>query len=758
MLKQTMRLMMLPAAAAVLVACGGGGGSPTASLNSFGGTAAVGAPLRAATIEVFDLQGQRIAQTQTDESGKYQIQLPSGAQGPFIIKAIYADEALFSVYSGQGGVANISHLTDAVTAILSPSGAADGFVLNAGRASDLAPAKIAEAMAKIQAAVSPVTSAISDIPSGANFLNSAFEANGTGIDRLLDAATVSVTSSSQNNQGASNISVGFNVGQGGNQLNSANFVNFTSTQSQNDIQNAVRNFSFTSSQLPPSNIGTLYNDLIDRLNSCYAIPRGSRTQGNEVVNPICKSVFYQARPELYKDGGFNVRERFVSLFESTRQIRFSPTFSPIIMQDFVGNNPSGRALVAAKGEDDLGNYSYNRFYVKKYTLNGREVLGVEGDQNPFEFFVNAENEHRTFVNSSLDLDFLQSQFALILRPTSNQLPLITAAVVEGPAGKFLMAPVVGRDSFRICNFISETPAEIRTRPINCTKAPLLIYASQFVNPGARPRGVNTPLDFDFIKRDFLKALDSDGNPFSDFSIRSIPNGALWKATVYDRNGGKTEIFTRNTGRPMDSTELTGADGPMNRAAKFSKLTMAEDNSSSRVVDFNVPRPLRANAGMPAFSSSRPRTTDLITNRTPAWAPMVGGFKFEWTVTPGQIPPFVTFLSGQVPFEWTGPYISNSVERQPFEELKRFSTGSRNTEIFCSPTGSLSNPEDKSCDVNLNSENNPVDYIRQNGNFVFNPGAWMTSTSLISRDQQQRSIIRVYNWFIPTAGGPSNFIE
>jgi hypothetical protein len=764
MLKQAMRLILLPAAAAVLVACGGGGGSPTASLNSFGGTAAVGAPLRAATIEVFDLQGQRIAQTQTDESGKYQIQLPSGAQGPFIIKAIYADEALFSVYSGQGGVANISHLTDAVTAMLSPSGASDGFMSGTPSSALLSDAKVSEAIAKLNAAISPAKNAISDLPANANFMSTAFDANGTGIDRLLDTASVTVTAKNLNNQNAANIGVAFNVAQGLNTMNATRFVAFDSTQSASAIQARAAGLSISASQLPPTGIGQMYNDLLDRLNACYAIPLAQRVSGDTITHQNCKDVFFNSDPSQYKDGGFNVRQRFTSLFSSPGPVRFTPTLSPIVAQDLQGPQSSGTALVANKGEDSLGNFAYNRFYVKKFSLNGRDVLGVVGDQNDFEFYVNSENDHRSFPMSSIDLDLLQSQFALIVRLPSAARVTATAAVVEGPGGRFLMRPVNGRDNFQLCRQLADnevTPTSITlAETCSSTKPPLLVYASRFVNQqvarssSARPN-IQSPLEFDYINNDFF-VVKRGAALMTDDEIREIPNGASWKATVYFSNNTTKDLFTHNVSRPMTTGELLGADSPINRAARLTNMTISEGPTvAPRTVDFSAPRPLLPNIGIPAWAQRNQDTYNRFNlSHVPVWAPLDGGFQFRWSVAQGQIPPFILFMSGQVNIDWEGrdlPATINNVNKpiQPMEDQVRFAVGRREATLFCTPTPFITTPNDESCDLDLATNS----YYRDaNNQFRYNPGARMTSTSLISRDQQQRSIIRGYQWFIPTAGG------
>jgi hypothetical protein len=457
------------------------------------------------------------------------------------------------------------------------------------------------------------------------------------------------------------------------------------------------------------------------------------------------------------------------MFTAPGPIRFASTLSPIIAQDLQGAQSTGTALVASKGEDNLGNFAYNRFYVKKFTLNGRDVLGVVGDQNEYEFYVNSENEHRAFPMSTLDLDLVQSQFALILRLPASARVNATAAVVEGPGGRFLMAPQTGRDNFSLCRQLADneaTPASYGQAPTCTNKPPLLVYAARFVNQQVSRSSsvvpdVQSPLEFDYINTDFF-VVKRNGALLPDSEIANIPNGATWKATVYFSNGPNKEMFTHNTSRPMTTDELMGADSPINRGAKLTNMTMAEGvGVAARTVDFSSNTPLRPNVGIPVWAQ---RNSDAYKRGqdqyTPAWAPVEGGFQFRWAVSQGQIAPFILFMSGQVRIDWQGrdlPTTIGGVSKpvQPMEDSVRFGVGRRDITLFCTPTPFITTPSDESCDLDLDTNT----YSRDaNDQYRYNPGARMTSTSLISRDQQQRSIIRGYQWFIPTAGGPGNYVQ
>ena len=100
MLKQTMKLVLLPAAAAVLVACGGGGGGvPGSVATSIMGTAATGAPIANAKVYIVDSLGRTpagqdesagTALVTTDANGQYALTsaMLNGLTGPFMVRIV----------------------------------------------------------------------------------------------------------------------------------------------------------------------------------------------------------------------------------------------------------------------------------------------------------------------------------------------------------------------------------------------------------------------------------------------------------------------------------------------------------------------------------------------------------------------------------------------------------------------------------------------------------------------------------------------
>ena len=115
-----MRNSWIPFVLAFLVAsCGGGGGSNTPRPSSISGTAATGAPLANAGVEVKCLQGS--ASGTTDATGKFTLSV-TGAQAPCLLKASGQGVELVSVFAASDGTANITSLTHLLTAQLLRAG------------------------------------------------------------------------------------------------------------------------------------------------------------------------------------------------------------------------------------------------------------------------------------------------------------------------------------------------------------------------------------------------------------------------------------------------------------------------------------------------------------------------------------------------------------------------------------------------------------------------------------------------------------
>jgi hypothetical protein len=213
----TLKLLVSPAArigacalsliaSAILAGCGGGGGSSTATggtgggagggvaaPTSLSGTVAAGSPMLNATVSVKGANG--VSQTATaGADGSYSGLSLDGLTAPFRIQACgLVDGNYICYYSvvNSAGTANVTPLTHASVSLALGADAAAMFDAG-GVAPDLAAldAKqllLKEKLAAILAGVSLDTRSL-------DFATSAFAANRTGMDKLLDAVKITTGS------------------------------------------------------------------------------------------------------------------------------------------------------------------------------------------------------------------------------------------------------------------------------------------------------------------------------------------------------------------------------------------------------------------------------------------------------------------------------------------------------------------------------------------------------------------------------------
>lgn len=215
MLKQAMRLMLLPAAAAVLVACGGGGGSNVAT--SISGSAATGAPIANAKVYVVDSAGRvpagqdeaaGTALVTTDANGQYTLTsaMLTGLTGPFMVRVVgqmltesgdMGPAVFHAVTAGSGATTvNLTPLTEAHAALA--LGAQPSLAYGSSSAMQaVTTTRLAEANTTLLSALSSVA----DFSANPNFVSDPLDAtpgaantgNARKHDATLDQLSVSVS-------------------------------------------------------------------------------------------------------------------------------------------------------------------------------------------------------------------------------------------------------------------------------------------------------------------------------------------------------------------------------------------------------------------------------------------------------------------------------------------------------------------------------------------------------------------------------------
>jgi hypothetical protein len=189
-------------ALAAVAGCGGGGGTaaPATTLscqtNCVSGTAASGKPIAGAAVTLVDSTGATRSAT-TGADGTYQVD-STGLVAPFLIKVTTGSGATFYSVSANANamtVVNLTQLTDLLVRTWYGAQNIDpGTAFSAPAAN---PAPSPAVMPTLSAGVQRMFQlwlTARGVPSGFNLVSTPFVANGTGIDAVLDATTITAPS------------------------------------------------------------------------------------------------------------------------------------------------------------------------------------------------------------------------------------------------------------------------------------------------------------------------------------------------------------------------------------------------------------------------------------------------------------------------------------------------------------------------------------------------------------------------------------
>ena len=288
----------------VLTACGGGGGSAGGSSTPvLNGTVAVGAAVSAGAVTVYDATGNKVGEGVTTALGEFSIQLTSAGTGPYLIKVSAGEINLHALHpAAASGTVNVTPVSDAAVALLSPTGEAAGMLtsLQNGASAPTA-AQINEKRDVLNTALGGVLSATG---ATTDHFSSTFAADGTGHDKLLD--TISVSSSADGVSKKANLQIALKLATDPEDpADSLKVINLTSSSTVAEAKAEKDQVGkIATADLASSDAARLYKGLIDNLNACYKDAPNVRTDGTStVLSAACKKVFFKNDPTQYLNFG-----------------------------------------------------------------------------------------------------------------------------------------------------------------------------------------------------------------------------------------------------------------------------------------------------------------------------------------------------------------------------------------------------------------------------------------------------------------------
>ncbi len=180
--------------AAALAGCGGGADymtTPAAPASTtLAGTIAVGAPMLNATISVKDAKGV-VVSAAVGADGSYSGLSLAGLVAPFSLQAcgfVDGNYGCFYAVVGQPGTGNVTPLTNATVALA--LGSDPGALFAVGGAPAPSAAALDTQSGKLRTALADLL-AKAGVGAGADFATTPFDADRTGMDKILDAVKVS---------------------------------------------------------------------------------------------------------------------------------------------------------------------------------------------------------------------------------------------------------------------------------------------------------------------------------------------------------------------------------------------------------------------------------------------------------------------------------------------------------------------------------------------------------------------------------------
>ncbi len=199
------QFLAVGAIAATLLAagCGGGGTAQPPAPTQLTGVAATGAPMAGASVSVIDSDTATTnpAAVTAAADGSFTVNV-TGLVAPLVIQATgTVDGAAFRALAvvptftaNAANTANVTPLTNAVAALIAPAGDPAALLIPATLASSGTAQRVANASALIVNTLSTDASIAAVLGTTFNPLTTAFTANGTGVDAVLDKLEVTVSS------------------------------------------------------------------------------------------------------------------------------------------------------------------------------------------------------------------------------------------------------------------------------------------------------------------------------------------------------------------------------------------------------------------------------------------------------------------------------------------------------------------------------------------------------------------------------------
>jgi hypothetical protein len=584
MLKQAMKLILLPVAAAVVVACGGGGGGGSASSPvTLTGVAAYGAPYpQGSKLTVIDGSGKVIIDGQeiTSIDGSYSLAIPATAVAPFII-SVTADElpSLVSLVPQKAdGIANVTPITNLIASHLSNSGNPADLAAEISSGNQMTAVKVASKTAEVKAVLAPLLSS-ADVT--ADPLTGAFKADGTGMDRVLDALKLDVIPVA----GASNIVIGLKTALQEDELPiELAYSRGAGTSGDAPSLASLISAADLSTRLAPSGISVKIDDWSKRMMACHAenintrvnLKNTNNATASNIISSICKDLFINSDPAAYFSHGYGItgRDHFSGIFwDAGTDLKSSN-----VQLEYIVKSSNTTDVTKPMNGDVVFSYRWRTTDDKTdvSVAQGRVVNGklqVTGNLSQWDVGVNPRVEKKVFTQTNMvDRTYLNTGYSIYANANKHGVgtnPVLYIKVTT-PNNKTLH--LKQRDGYDYYVLVAN-PSAANTTGLTS----VLRMSSAYLNPSiaGSPRDMDNHLFWG-------KNPDSQVGDWTDAQLAAIPNQGNWKFEMYSNvNGTLLGTAVRRTiSRAPTIAETKLVNWPQITNAGLDKIATSTASSSS----------------------------------------------------------------------------------------------------------------------------------------------------------------------------------
>ena len=562
------------------------GGSPTTipttpSSVVLTGTAATGAALADASLKIYDATGAVVCEVKTGSDGAYTCDLGISPKPPFVLVATQDETSLVSIAPDAiTGTVNITPLTNLIASTLSSNGDPQKLVDDIkSTPASVDAAKVKASVDRVMTALKPLLDALG---TQGNPITTAFKADGTGQDRLLDLLQVSVRPD----------------GTGAN-----NEVTVKSAPSASDSDPLRISFKSSDSTIDPlptgsvsaeslgnDNVAVLVSDMLKRMTACYAVPLADRvtngsTTGSMPKSPTCTSLFLNSDPAGFLSNGATVSPTaaFSGMFKtgSTGVVFDRGSFE---FKRVNGDYVFSYRWTAADGSTDNENMVARKV---------GDSLKLIGNQYKYNATVRPYAQVRDLVNTPAFSSINTGYNIWIANRTVGGNAVFSKVLVTTPKGNVVTYRPTSGLSYLV---IEKQPAQ-GGNPAVLASTSVLRLAGRYIDPTTPglPKDKETAIVF-----------SADPATATDDIIRTIPDQSVWKLEFFhaDRVTPNVVQTYRTNSRAMTLAEVA--------ATTFVDLTaparaaVIEGSSALGAFPFDAP------------DAASPNWVDIGTSGTAFW--------------------------------------------------------------------------------------------------------------------------------------------